>query len=91
MVADKGYRYYPNQCTIPSANDSAFKRWFLRRVQGRHEVVNGKMKVFGCLKKKFIHKINKHKSVFNAVAVVVQLAIMVDERLFDTTGPLNRF
>ena len=44
------------------------------RAQFRHETVNGCLKFFNCFTQKFLHTLDKHHIVFQAVVVVVQIS-----------------
>lgn len=44
-------------------------------VRARHETVNKLLKQFGILKSVFRQELSKHKAVFEAVAVITQIAI----------------
>ena len=46
-----------------------------KRVQGRHETVNARLKNFRILAELYRHDETQHGYVFHAVAVIVQLAV----------------
>ena len=54
-----------------------------KRVHGRHEVVNARMKVFTILAVPFRHNVMQHWYVFHAVACLVQLSIKNSDPLYD--------
>ena len=56
------------------------------RVRARHETVNGRMAMWGCMSKTWHHSWTKHPIAFFAVAVVTQLEIENGEPLFEVTG-----
>ena len=81
-LADGGYRdggqfsETPNGLNNPDQKMKALAR-------ARHETVNRRFKQFGILSQRFRHSLNKHGAVFMAVANITQLAIMVDQPLFN--------
>ena len=54
-----------------------------KRVQGRHEMVNARMKFFTILAVPFRHVVMQHGYVFCAVACLVQLSIKNGDPLYD--------
>ena len=48
-----------------------------------HETVNRWLKQFGILSQRFRHQLEKHGIVFMAIANITQLAIMIDQPLFE--------
>ena len=85
VIADKGYRSFPLQCTCPKVEDSQRKKKIMSRARNRQETVNKRFKQYGVLRKIFRHHRSKHKACFYAVAVVTQLTIVEDEPLMKTT------
>ena len=55
----------------------------MRRAHARHEAFNGRLKSFKVLAEKFRHGQEKHKSVFEAVCVIVQYDMENGRPLFD--------
>jgi hypothetical protein len=55
-------------------------------LRARQETVNKQMKQFGALSGIFRHSLDKHSNVFDAVALVTQIAIESGEPLFEVTG-----
>ena len=53
-----------------------------KRVMGRQETINKRLKDWGCMSQKFIHCVNKHSDCFRAVMVILQLSIEEGEELF---------
>lgn len=51
--------------------------------RARHETVNSRFKQFGILSQRFRHRLNRHGTVFMAVANITQLAITLDQPLFN--------
>jgi hypothetical protein len=74
VIADRGYRGETNKelCT-PNIFDDDKTKLFKRRARARHESVNKKIKDFDILENRFRHSVKKHKSVFEAVVVIVQM------------------
>jgi hypothetical protein len=83
VEADKGYRGEILYAVVPDDNADVDQRRMKYRVAQRHETVNKRLKQWGCLKRVFRHNIQKHQSVFDAVAVITQLSIRNGEPLFD--------
>ena len=54
-----------------------------KRVQGRHETVNARLKRFKVLSEPFRHDVTQHGWVFRAVAVLVQLSVKNGDPLYD--------
>jgi len=77
-IADKGYigkrGGKDNQPMLAVSNeyDSPAVRRFKRMARARHENFNCRMKVFKVLENRFRHGVEKHKGVFEAVAVICQ-------------------
>ena len=49
----------------------------------RHETINGRLKVFGCLSNRWRHPLKKHGTAFGAVANIVQVQIEKEGTTFD--------
>jgi DDE superfamily endonuclease len=58
-------------------------RELMRRARARHESFNARLKTFNCLSTCFRHKVAKHQSVFEAVAVICQYQLENGSPLFD--------
>ena len=78
VEADDGYRgESPFRAKLLKAvlscpsEDEAFQK----RVQGKHETINSRLKAFAILHSMYRHDITQHGYVFCAVAVLVQLSI----------------
>ena len=75
VEADKGYAgNYP--VSLPDNYGTIFEWVTKQQVRSRHEIVNGYFKNFKCLHHTFIHHYLKHKIVFQAVVVLVQLGLV---------------
>jgi hypothetical protein len=80
--ADLGYsRGEQAKIRLPVAGDDV-----QQRIHSRHETVNHSFKQFDCLGQVFRHKLEKHGSVFGAVAVITQLGIDDGDKLFDVSN-----
>ena len=74
----------PGCCMCPGWFDANEDQAKLRgRVRMRHEIVNKRMKNFGCLLSRFRHDATKHSACFRAVAVLTQLSMESGEPLID--------
>eukprot|EP00977_Amphora_coffeiformis_P007617 scaffold1684_cov214-Amphora_coffeaeformis.AAC.1 len=87
VEADKGYRGEPTKVRIPVDHINPGQKKQKNRARARHETVNHHFKDFGVLRQIFRHPVttynmSKHKAVFNAVVVIVQLQINNGEKLF---------
>ncbi len=75
-ITDGGYRGEMNDHTAPPSNkDSREVKKFKNRVRARHENFNARIKAFKILSETFrsvLEKKKKHKTVFEAVCIVVQ-------------------
>ena len=86
VEADDGYvGESPYVTKVPSAvlsrsSEEADARQ--KRVQGRHETVNARLKSFQVLDQVYRHDPTQHGYVFRAVAVLVQLSIKNGDPLF---------
>ena len=91
-IADEGYRGFPNEISTANSLDSEEVSKFKVRARQRHEVYNGKLKLFAILGEEFRCKNNKTEAltaaeklqiVFEAVNVLVQYKMEMGEPLFD--------
>ena len=80
--ADLGYRGEALTAIIPNEFDSKAIQKLKTDVRARHETVNKRFKQFSALSHVFRHELEKHKSVFEAVAVITQIAIGNGEPLY---------
>lgn len=60
-----------------------FHEYWKSSVRAWHETVNGRLKNYKALTCHFRHAITKHSFVFQAVAVMVQLALKHEHPLFN--------
>lgn len=70
-------------CICPNQFDGAWVQWLKNDVRARHETVNKRFKQFGILKQVFRQEVSKHKAVFEAIAVITQIAIRNGEELYE--------
>jgi hypothetical protein len=85
VEADDGYlAEFPLACKCPGA---LFTRQDQKKMCGRlrrrHETINKRLKIFGCLTIRFRHSAAKHAACFRCAAVLTQLLIKNGEELFD--------
>jgi len=80
--ADLGYRGEHATIITPNERDRPAIKKLKDDVRARHETVNKRFKQFGALNRVFRHEITKHKSVFQAVAVLTQMSIQNGEPLY---------
>lgn len=80
--ADLGYRGEHGTIILPNPCDSFAVAKLKKDLRSRHETVNQRYKQFGVLRQTFRHDLSKHKSVFDAVTVLVQLSIRNGEPLY---------
>jgi len=88
VEADDGYRgESPFRAKVPTAVLSCPSEAdaFQKRVQGRHETINSRLKEYAILHSMYRHDITQYGYVFRAVAVLVQLSIKNGDPLFSTT------
>lgn len=81
-VADGGYYDGGNFSVTPTGHHAFLDRQ-RATVRARHETVNSRFKVFGCLRHLFRHSLMKHSEFFRAVAVIVQTEIELENPLFE--------
>lgn len=91
-IGDEGYRGFPGQISSANSLDSDEVKEFKARARQRHEIYNGKLKVFDILSERFRCKNNPNDKVtvaeklqmsFEAVNVLVQYKMEMGEPLFD--------
>ena len=92
MEADDGYRGDPTTLRVPAdvltrQNEEADK--MQKKVQGRHETVNARMKKFSILKERYRHDITQHGYVLRAVAVLVQISLQNGDPLYNVEYEVN--
>jgi hypothetical protein len=84
VIADKGYRGEKERTTsVPNSHDSKELGKFKSRARARHETFNGRIKNFLCLDVRFRHGVKNHRSVFEAICVIVQYQLENGSPLFE--------
>ena len=77
VVADSGYRGYPEYFDVPwKFLDNSEQRRRKSLARARHECTNRKFKEWKVLKDVFRHDLTLHGKVFHAVANIVQVKIV---------------
>ena len=71
------------ELSLPNTFDAKTLNNFKSRARLRHETFNGRLKSFAILSETFRHGFDKHKFVFEAIAVTVQYQIENGSPLFD--------
>ena len=82
VEANSGYRGEPTKIKTPEMFGTEEEESRKILVRARHETANKRLKQFSCLKDVFRHNLQKHSSVFRAVAVITQLTIQHGSPLF---------
>ena len=83
VIGDEGYRGEPNTVLTYNPHDTRDTKRFKSRARSRHETFNRRIKIFNVLNTNFRHALNKHKSTFEAVCVIVQYQLENGNPLFD--------
>ena len=73
-IADGGY-YDGYQWAETPDGTHDFAQCTFALTRAHHEMGNRRFKVFNCLKQQFRHALEKHGSIFRAVAAIVQIGI----------------
>ena len=89
-IADKGYYDRFNWAITPTGQDN-FSDRVQARLWARHETINRRFKQWRALGSKWRHPIEKHGIAFRAVANIVQLGLMTDERTWHVPYDERRF
>lgn len=86
-IADRGYTGHTNELAIRNAFDGKDVRDFKKRAAARQETVNARLKAFGILSQAFrgrgADRMEKHRSAFEACAVIVQYEMENGKGLFN--------
>ena len=88
MEADSGYTGR-SQIFTPGVGKTHMVRKQKSQVRGRHENVNGRLKVFGAMKRWDHPDPAKHGVFARCVAVVVQLSFTLGEKLYEVPYEAN--
>ena len=90
VEADKGYRGDLSIRT-PIYGGSSMYQDQQSAARARHETANRRFKQWNILSRVFRHQLDKHQSVFDAVATITQLSIENGEPLYDVVyNPSDR-
>ena len=78
IIADKGYRYdryfiYP----FDLRGDNSV----IKKITGRHENINARLKVWGCLRNRFRHDFVTHSRFFSAIIEMEQFKLKNGNRM----------
>ena len=82
-IGDRGYRKGGKKITTRNTLDKENVKTFKRRVRGRHENLNARIKSFKCMAENFRHGKDKHSVVFEAICVCVQFDMENGHPLWD--------
>jgi hypothetical protein len=82
-IGDCGYFGHQTAVVCPNPRDNRKVAKFKSRALKRHETFNGRTKVFDCLSGRFRHSTDRFKNCFEAVCVIVQYQIEIDDPMFD--------
>jgi hypothetical protein len=82
VLTDNGYKGKPTKVRMKGQVVSLSDERASSKVTARHETVNRRFKVFGALKQVWCHDRSKHRTVFAAIVVIVQLAFELGEAPF---------
>lgn len=76
VEADNGYNGEGMHIHVSDEPQEISTIQFIAKAQdcARHKAVNARLKCFGCLKLVFRHRLSLHGRIFNAVAVIVNVA-----------------
>ena len=83
VIGDNGYRGEKKIIATPNSHDPPALGKFKSRARSRHETFNGKIKAYMILDNRFRHGEEKHKTVFEAMCVIVQYQMELGSPLFD--------
>ena len=88
VEADSGYAGR-EQIFLPGVAKNSMQRKQKSQVRGRHENMNGRLKVFGVMKKWNNHDPANHGLFAHCVAIIVQLSFTLGEKLYDVPYTAN--
>ena len=81
-LGDSAYKS-SNKVIVKNKTDSRELKRFKNRALARHETFNGRIKCFNCLCNRWHHDLKKHKSVMEAVCILVQYDMENGNPLFE--------
>jgi hypothetical protein len=82
-IGDAGYCGHQGVIVCPNPHDDKKVAKFKSRALKRHETFNGQTKLFDCLSGRFRHSVDRFKNCFDAVCVLCQYQIEIDDPMFD--------
>lgn len=82
VLGDSAYKSSA-KATVKKQTDSRELKEFKNRALARHETFNGRIKCFNSLENRWKHCISKHKSVMEAVCILVQYDMENGNPLFE--------
>ena len=98
VQADTTYGSLYHETPDKSRRDTPYER-MKAKARARHETINGRIKVFGCLSNRWRHPLKKHGTAFRAVANIIQVqiekegttfAVQYNDRRIRTSQPIRR-
>jgi hypothetical protein len=72
VIGDQGYKGYPDKIDIKNDLDTEEARIFKQRARSCHESFYKRIKAYQVLDQRFRHNKERHKTVFNAVCIIMQ-------------------
>ena len=88
VEADSGYTGR-SQIFTAAVGKTRTDRKQKSQVRGRHETVNGRLKIFGVMKEWHSPNTAKHAVMARSVAVIVQLSFSLGDKLYDVDYNVN--
>jgi hypothetical protein len=82
VLADGGYRDSSGFCETPTGLNNP-DQVMKQKARARHETANRRLKQFTVLGTQYRHERERHIYCFHAIANIVQLDIMIGNKLFD--------
>jgi hypothetical protein len=82
-IGDSGYAGEPDTLTVIRAGDSRETKKFKEAARARQETVNGRLKEFDIIDKRWPFDWKKHEIVFKALIVMLQYDLETTRPLFD--------
>ncbi|CAB9508315.1 expressed unknown protein [Seminavis robusta] len=79
VEADRGYTGLPFDVRTPDDYMNEADKIAKSHARARHEIINRRLKQWGCLGQKFRHDLGFHQTCFRAVVMMTQLAIIHGE------------
>ena len=83
VYGDMTQKGHNEKLSLPNAMDDKITAKFKARARARHESFNGRLCHFNSLSQKFHHAKDKHRYIFESVAVIVQYQMDLGAGLFD--------